>query len=400
MKIGKYKVEMNKVSALILFYLTMNTQLIGVEGYNVSYLKVVFMAIFSLVAISKLGSWTKTEWLGALYMCVVYLCVSIASRHLRISTIFYMALFVFSFCGFTSSLRNRDIPILQMIDILKYFIYAYFIVLVIQQIAVTVGFRSDILNIGALFENKYKLNMLAIEPSHAARIFMCLSLAYVKLVSLVNQYDGFKAFWHENKRICEIIIYVLLTMGSSTALLSLAILMCFFIQRKYITVIIPLLLVAYLIIPSINWDPLNRLKDTVDAVMTGDQSNIVEADGSAAARTGFYFSVLEYFDPSNTSYWVGHGVEEGTVYEIHSEMSEQQQIGNIYQYGMLSFIVCLLFVYVGIFDFLSIENLIFFLMLGFGLTNVYYIWGCMMTFYIIKYYSDRYKYLKDDKQKE
>lgn len=389
MKIGKYRVHYNHKSFMIAFLVVMNTQIFLLEGAGVSWLKVLFLCLGCLFSLMYFSKNAKVVICGAAFYLTAVFCATTMSNHLRTSTVYYMGMFVFGFSGYCCLLKKNKIPIEQFVDFLKYFIYAYTVVLLIQHLASAVGIWTDLLNMGVRFENKFKINSLAIEPSHAGRIVGCLGLAYLKLAQQCYNYNGIKSFFRENKKVCLAFLYFMLFCGSSTALMALALVLCFFVQKKYLKFSIPIIIALYLIIPILQIDALTRVKDTIDAVLTGDQSEVVNTDSSAAARTGYYFSFMENFNPGESSYWLGHGIEEGTVFEIHSEMSEENQIGGIYQYGFLTFVIALLFVYICMFRFLSIENAIFILLLNFSLcSNVAYVWGCLMILTSIGFYKN------------
>lgn len=392
MKIGKYRVHYNLKSFMIAFLVVMNTQILLLEGYGVSWLKVLFLCLGCLFSLMYFSENTKVVICGAAFYLTAVFCATMMSNHLRTSTVYYMGMFVFGFSGYCCLLKKKQIPIEQYVDFLKYFIYAYTVVLLIQHLASAVGIWTDLLNMGAMFENKFKINSLAIEPSHAGRIVGCLGLAYLKLAQQCYNYNGIKSFFRDNKKVCLAFLYFMLFCGSSTALMALALVLCFFVQKKYLKFSIPIIIALYFSIPLLQIDALTRVKDTIDAVLTGDQSEVVNTDASAAARTGFYFSFIENFNPGETSYWFGHGVEEGDVYEMQSEMTVEYQIGGIYQYGFLTFVVSILFVYCCMFKFLSIENAIYVFLLGCSCaSNIAYVWGCLMILTSIGYYKNRYK---------
>ena len=142
MKIGKYHVRYNLKSFMIAFLVVMNTQIFLIEGPTVSWLKVLFLCIGSVFSLIYLKHNSKIFIFGAGFYIISVFCASMISYNLRTSTIFYMGMFVFGFCGYCCLLKKNKIPIAQFTDFLKYFIYAYAIVLLIQQMASTVGFRG------------------------------------------------------------------------------------------------------------------------------------------------------------------------------------------------------------------------------------------------------------------
>lgn len=380
----------------VAFLVAMLTQIIPLEGPGISYLKVGFMVIAILFALRYIKHSGKALFYGFLYYFVAFVCVYMSSLHLRYSTIIYLALFVFSYCGFYGLIHKNVLNLTQVTNTIRNLIYAFTIVLIWQQVCTVIGFRQqEFTNICWDFENLYKLNSLSLEPSHAGRVFGCLSLAYLKLDGLQHSYTGIKDFFKSNRKICLAIFYTFITMGSTTSLMMLLLVMIYFVQKKYIVYVVLVFSVLVIVLPMIEYEPVQRALATIDAASTGHQERIEDADGSASVRTFMYFNTIEQFNPSDSKYWFGHGIEniEKDFLEGYWR-TESNQIGGIYQYGFLSFLLSLLFVYKLSFRFFSLENLIFVLFLGCGFGNIAYQWGCIMIFTMIRFYEDKYSVIK------
>lgn len=279
-----------------------------------------------------------------------------------------------------------------MVKAIKGLLYAYVIWLIVQQCCALVGFRDPYFtNICMMFDNPFKLNSLAIEPSHAGRIMGILFLTYLRLDAMQNNKSSLKQFYHNNKWVVLGYIYASLTMGSSTALLVFAVTMCYFVKRETLLIAVPVLFVVYSVIPLIDWEPLNRGRSVIEAAMSGDQDNVSEVDGSASVRTAFYFNTIKAFDLQDTKFLFGHGIEKNQLYEVHEYNVESNLIGGIYQYGFVSYIFSLLFIYMCCCSFFSLENVLFFFFLGGGLTNIAYCWGSLMLFTISRYYMREFR---------
>ena len=79
-------------------------------------------------------------------------------------------------------------------------------------------------------------------------------------------------------------------------------------------------------------------------------------------------------------------------------MAANFKIGNIDQYGLLSYIVSLIFVFVCCFRIRSFETIMFFAGVGGGVTNIAYCWGILMIFTVIKYFqTNKNRYAKNNK---
>lgn len=390
MKINKF--QLNGINFAIFFLCLMNVQIIPLEGAFISIPKVIFMAIFSIISFVNVKYCLKIFTLAFIYYIVAFLCVSANSISLRTSTVIYLGLFVFSFVGYNALLRKYNIALGRMKLVVKNLLFAFVVVLIFQQVCALVGFRDQTFtNICGMFDNPFKLNSLAIEPSHAARIMAVLFITYIRLDTLDKKYDNVKEFYKQNKWLFLGYTYSCLTMGSSTALLVYVITMLYFVRKETLLLVIPIIILMYSVIPLIDWEPLNRGRSVVEAAVTGDQDNIQEADGSASVRTAFYFNTIKAFDLTDTKFLFGHGIEHDQVYEVHEYNIESNLIGGIWQYGFISYILGLVLIYTTCCRFFSIENILFFFFLGGGIMNGAYLWGSLMLFATYRYYLNKYK---------
>lgn len=392
-----HRAQLDNRTFTVVFLVMMLVQIIPIEGTGVSYLKVGGMSITTLLAFKYIKYNSRPLLFAFLYYTIAFICIYFASYNLRYSTVIYLGLFLFSYCGFYGLLHKKVLTLSQATYTIRNILYAFTIVLIYQQICTLIGFRKqEFTNICWDFENAYKLNSLSLEPSHAGRVFGCLVLAYLKLDGLQRNYSGIKDFYKNNRKTCLASMYTFITMGSTTSLLMLLVVIMYFIRKKYLIYIITVFMISVVILPMIEYEPIQRALVTLDAASTGRQDAIQDADGSASVRTFTYFNTIDQFNPSDAKYWFGHGVEN-TKKEFYegSWRVESNQIGGIYQYGFLPFLLSLLFIYNFGIRFLSLENLIFILFLGAGFGNIAYQWGCIMLFTMIRFYEDRCTNIKN-----
>lgn len=95
----------------------------------------------------------------------------------------YSLCFVFSFLCMRKAFINGVFPKERMQKILRNVLYAYAIVLVIQQICVIVGISPINQTFG--FENKWKLPSLAQEPSHMAIFVFFFMYSYMLISEMI-----------------------------------------------------------------------------------------------------------------------------------------------------------------------------------------------------------------------
>ena len=61
------------------------------------------------------------------------------------------------------------------------------------------------------------------------------------------------------------------------------------------------------------------------------------------------------------------------------------------QYGLIAFIISLVFIYSCVIrHFFSLETLLYLILLGFTLGNIYYAWGCLMIMTGVRYFQNNY----------
>jgi len=169
-------------------------------------------------------------------------------------------------------------------------------------------------------------------------------------------------------------MWSMLTMGSGTAFVALAILSLYFLKRQYALTAVPLLAVIYFLIPHIDVEPLQRAKVTMEAVMTMDQQNVIKADGSAAVRVVPLMNTFTKLDLMKAETWFGKGVDGGG--DRIKSLSEESTIGGISSHGLISYIFALAFLYTCVIHkFFSLETLLCFVLFGLTISNFAYIWG-------------------------
>jgi len=253
-----------------------------------------------------------------------------------------------------------------------------------------IGFRTfPIINLTYSLDRRIWGNSLAIEPSHAARI---LTVAFLSLLRMYEIKWGSEAvsiskLFYNSKWIVIGFLWSMMTMGSGTAFIGLGILSLYFIKRQYILTIIPLIIIFYFTIPYIDYEPLQRGRRAVDATLTWDQNTIRETDGSAAARVLPLVNTIKKLDLIDLGTWLGGGIDQNKSIK---HLSDDKIITSIQDYGLLSYIISLIFIFsCCIRKFISLETLIFFLLLGAGLSNVAYIWGILMIFSVCRYFKEQ-----------
>lgn len=370
------------------FYLVlMLVQLVYIEGYTISPIKVVAMSVAPLIWLARCAYFSKAVIFGGLYWLSCFLAAYLHPGF-RFSTIAYSGMFVMTFIMYYNLVYKGAFTLEYFIKLVRWMILAYAGCLVLQQCCILVGIRfMPLINLNnQFFLSITKLPSFSLEPSHSARILGVLFYAYFKC----NQYARgsvipFKQWFKgEHKWVTIGFLWAMLTMGSGTAYVVLAILSLLFLRRKYMAAAIPFVAVIFFAMPHLENENMNRATSVAQATMTGDAQNVLEADGSAAVRVLPWINTIKYLDLSTMEGWFGHGADSGLREGLYSK---RRMIGAIYDYGFLSYVMSLLLVFFTMMNFFSLPTIMFFMGVGGTMGNIAYGWGSLMVFLTVLYFS-------------
>ena len=233
-------------------------------------------------------------------------------------------------------------------------------------------------------------NSMTIEPSHTARVLTVLALVYLRIQEIkFGKKLDVKKIYRLNKKIFIGFIWSMVTMGSGTAFVGLAILTTYFISTKNIIKISFFFTTIYIVSVNINFKPLERAIASIESVSTFDNEKIKEADGSAAQRILPVINTFRGIDFSSSNSWFGYGIDSNKSTELYGKT---KTVGDLKDYGLLTYILSLVLVFSLIIKkFSSIETLIFVSLLGAGIANLAYIWGIFFIIYCYKVLSVKSK---------
>lgn len=241
-----------------------------------------FMALASL-SIVFYRQVQKSDFLLLLFVfCLFFFPVFAHDFETRWSTVIYSCLFCMSFIAFVRAFHVAQFSQLDFLNTLRFLLYAYCIVLIIQQISVIVGLPPiNLRNYNPA--EPFKLNALGAEPSWSARIMALLFYCYITVKEYVlNRQYNFKENIKEDKWIWFAFLWSIITMISGTAMIFLAFVLLKFIRIKKVLSIIPLFFILFVVAESSHFEPYERMKNTTLATLTLDEQKIVEADHSAS----------------------------------------------------------------------------------------------------------------------
>ena len=365
--------------------LIMSVQFLYIEGWAVSTPKVIFMAFTPFIILFRTQYISKATIYATLYL-VVTVCFLLLKPNFRSSTIYYSTLF---FLYYNLVFHENTYTIDDFIKILKGLIYAYTICLALQQLCIIIGIRyMPLINLmGMDYYGIFRLNTLAIEPSHAARLLTVFFYGLLKLWQYKN--DGIplkiSKLWTEHKWTIIAFLYTMICIGSGTAFVGLAILSLYFLKREYIIAVLIGATTFYMAVPYIDYEPLTRAIEIFNATLTGDTEIITKTDNSAAARVNIIVDTFTHLDITDSSVWFGSGTDSVAKDGRHI-------VSAITDYGLFSYITKLIFFFSCCFtSIFSLETLMFILLFGMNIGNIAYGFAALMVFATIKYFKNNHQ---------
>ena len=307
------KINSAYVNLLFIAFAVTIAFFVGEGGKNFFLLGIMLLAplffVFCKVKIDRV--------VVAFFVFVLFLVLSVFFNidRFRASSFFYTIFFVVSFLVLRNGILKEYIGIYGWVKRIRYLIYAYFIVMLLQQLCVL--FHLPVINQIIFFDNPWKLPSLALEPSHLPRFLFFMVYAYMSLRKIMLG-DSYKfCDFKSDKFVWLSYFWCMLTCGSITALLF--VLLIFFQGRKIrARKIILIALVGGFFILGIslfvNSALLTRTFAFLKALSTLSIAEINAVDHSAAYRFAPIFAFFKHFDLSNAHFWLGYGLDYGRQY--------------------------------------------------------------------------------------
>lgn len=356
---------------------------------------VAFLCLFFLILRTRYIS--KALVLSALYYVVVLSLCLFHPITFRWSTMLYLLSFLIVYITYYNLvIVHHVIDYETFIKVLIGLIYAYTIVLIAQQSLMLIGIREfPLLNLTQFLNRGIGSNSLSGEPSSSARIMAVLYLSLMRMVEIkYNRRIKIKEMWYDYKLPTMAFIWSMFTMGSATAMIGILLLSLYFIDVRHLSVIIILSCTFMAIAPYIDFKPIQRVRAVVTAIFTGDKETVFKADDSAASRVIPIMNFLT-LDFTDSTTWVGKGIDySDKISSKHHERVYARVLGNINEYGLISYIFLLLLVYsCMIYRIFSLETLFLIFLFSGTLGNVPYGWGAMMIFTTIRYFQDNRRFV-------
>lgn len=350
---------------------------VPIEQGGISPLKIGVMALCPLVFLMKIPLITKALLYGIVYWLLCYF-LSLFKGEMRFSTLGFLGMHIIMYITYYTLVAKGAFTLSYFTQVLKWLILAFGIVLVLQQCCLLVGIRNmPVINLqNQFFLSITKLPSLTLEPSHSARVLSVLALGYWRCneLHIGRRLTLSDLFDCNHKWVTILFLWSMLTMGSGTSFVGLGILAVYFVTPRTAIYIIPLLIGLLIIGNAMELTQMKRAILVAKATASGDAKKVQQTDGSAAVRVMPVLNTFTKMDLTKKETWIGKASMEkdkGWWRATDTKLTDQ--------YGLIAFILTLVFVYsCMIRRFFSIETLLFVFLLGFSYGNIYYTWGCLM----------------------
>ena len=329
---------------------------------------------------------------GIIYLTFQYAVASFHSESFRWSTYIYSILLVLTYISFYNLVWIEKVfTIEHFIRICKWFMMAYFVVCIIQQIALLIGISyMPLINMMTVLDRGLGCQSLTAEPSHFARIMLVFYYAYIKCQEYKRDEGPFtlkELFSGEHKWVTIRFMWMMLTMGSGTAFVCLILLSLYFVRWHNWYYVAPMLIVGYGAIQASGIEALDRATNTIEATATLDKKTVQETDGSAAARIAPLLNSFQA-DFTKKETWLGYGIDYGK-----RQNSFVRQTATLFDdYGLMFYIISLFFAFSCGYRFWSLATIFMFAGVGGSMNgNIQYAWELAMVMTCVRYfYENRY----------
>ena len=362
---------------------------------GVSWLKVAAMAICPIILYLRTAKISKALCLTTIYLSIMWIVSLIHYETFRASTLIYTTLFLLLYATYYNLLYcNQVFDIDYFIKLLKGLILTYSACLLIQQSFILIGIaQCPIINLVQALNRSIGANSLSFEPSSSARIMAVAYLGLLRTYQLkMGRLPNVKELFQELRWPSIGFLWAMSTMGSGTAFIALGILSVLFVKRQYLLSIVPSLVAIYFIIPSIEFEPLQRARNAVEITLTLETESVIKTDGSAATRITPLINTLKNIDLLNLNSWIGYGADYIKKFKGPVEQMKKQMIGRIQEFGLFSFIIMQILIYsCAIRKILSIETLLWIFLFSMTFGNVSYTWGAIMIFTAVRYFQEQHE---------
>ena len=355
-------------------------------------IKNALMAISIIILFTYSFKISKALIIGVAYLLYQYFTASFHPESFRWSTIIYSILLTLTYISMYNLITiERVFTINHFIKICKWMMMAFFVVCIIQQIALLLGFSYlPAINLWKVLDRGIGCNSLSIEPSSFARFMLVFYYSYIKCCEYKRDEGPFtlkELFSGEHKWVTIRFLWMMFTMGSGTAFVCIILLSLYFVRKNNWYYVLPTLLIIYGLIQASGIEHLDRATGVMNEVAQLDKEGAQEVDDSGAGRISPFLNSLNA-DFSKFETWFGHG----TDYSEKNKLFRKQTATLFDNYGVIFYILSLVLSFSCAYKFWSMGTIFMFAGVGGGCgSNIQYAWELMIVMTCVRYfYENRY----------
>ena len=223
-----------------IYVVLMAVQIIPIEGYNISPIKVIAMSLapFWIVSFGYFKFLSDAFFLTVMNLVIMIICASLASPLVAWDRIGYRAMYMLMFICVYGIIYDDCIDISYLKKLLIILSVAYGLVFFIQHVLFLFGIRQiPILNYYAsvTMAGVFKPNGLSCEPSHAARILTVIYWGILKLTEIEQGKRVELRYVFKNLPYCSLsFLFSMITMGSATGMIGILLILSYYTTFDYL----------------------------------------------------------------------------------------------------------------------------------------------------------------------
>jgi hypothetical protein len=190
----------------------------------------------------------------------------------------------------------------------------------------------------------------------------------------------------------------MMTSNSGTAFAFLAIIFLKFLQLKNIIFIGIVSLISIFLLEYLDITAFQRTFNFALSVLTFDINTMMKVDHSASLRIAPMIVLFDQIDISSFQTWIGHGIDstglilDKYIHGIPKGFTGGGSLYLIYEYGLISWILFMIFSFITVVKIKEPISLMFWVFLVFMYSlNSQIVWLCMLLMFTNKWFYQNNK---------
>lgn len=300
---------------------------------------------------------------------------------MRWSTVLFSTLFAATFIAYELAFKASRLRISSFERLIRLLLVAFFAVLLIQQLCVVVGlpvFNASNYSVRA----PWKLNSLAAEASHAARVIGLLMFAYLSIRE-IRTFEPYSLIRNSRRdwMIWLGFLWAIVSMQSATAFIILPLVLSKLLNKSNMAILVPAVFIVFPIVLFNNAEELERVYAIGKAAASLQYTAVLSADHSGAMRVAPLIFLSSKVELLSWGGLFGHGVDTVSLFlsdyigGVEKGTSGGGLLRHWYEYGFISLLLYIVFTLRASGALTSLPVFIFwFLFIFFAGVNNQYVW--------------------------